>query len=51
MWNISYIELWLRNQVSYDPRSYNAIYAIAYVEAWKPQDFNSVQTPWPRDTC
>ena len=28
----------------------DAIYAIAYAEAWKPQDFNSVQTPWPRDT-
>ena len=29
----------------------DAIYAIAYAEAWKPQDFNSDQTPWPRDTC
>ena len=28
----------------------NAIYAIVYVEAWRPQDFNGVQTPWPRDT-
>ena len=26
----------------------NAIYAIAYLEAWKSQDFNRV---WTRDLC
>ena len=34
------------NQVICDPRSYERIYAIAYIEAWKSQDFNRV---WTRD--
>ena len=46
VWNNSYLELWMWNQVSYDPRSYimNTIYAIMYIEAWKIQDFNGVWT-------
>ena len=27
-----------------------AIHAIAYIEAWKIQDFNQGLNPWPRDT-
>ena len=47
IWNVSYIELRIWNQVSYDHRSYerNRV-KQSRIEAWKSQDFNGV---WTRD--
>ena len=44
MWNISDIELRMWNQEVMILAVMNAIYAIAYIEAWKIQDFNGVWT-------
>ena len=47
IWNVSYIELRILNQVSHDHRSYECnLEEEEYIEAWKSQDFNGV---WTRD--
>ena len=44
-WNVSYIELRIWNQVSYDLHSYERNYVKQLrIEAWKSQDFNWVWT-------
>ena len=44
MWNISYIELRIWNQVNYDHRSYERKFKQLRIEAWKSQDFNGIWT-------
>ena len=46
IWNVSYIELRIWNQVSYDHRSFWTQFKQLRTEAWKSQDFNGV---WTRD--
>ena len=43
VWNVSYVELRIWNQVSYDHRSYERNFKQLRVEAWKCQDFNGVE--------
>ena len=43
VWNVSYVELRIWNQVSYDHRSYERNFKQLRVEAWKSQDFNGVE--------
>ena len=47
IWNVSYIELRIWNQVSYDHRSYKQL----RIEAWKSQDFNGVEPVTSRYRC
>ena len=46
IWNVSYIELRIWNQVSYDHHSYERNFKQLRIKAWKSQDFNGV---WTRD--
>ena len=51
IWNISYIELWMCTQVSYETRSYESnLCNCVYRKPWKSQDFKGCLNVWSRDT-
>ena len=50
VWNISYIELQMWNQVSYDPRSYEHNLCNYVSRSLKNWGLQQGLNPWPRDT-
>ena len=50
IWNISYIELRMWNQVGYDPRSYERNLSNCVCRSLKNSGLQRGLNPWPRDT-
>jgi len=50
IWNISYIDLWMWNQVSYDPRNYESNLCNCVYRSLKKSGLQGGLNVWPRDT-
>ena len=50
MWNMSYIELQVWSQISYDPRSYGRKFCDCLCRSLKNSGVQRGLNPWPRDT-